>query len=51
MALSQTVQCHHVTAYLENVTRVGLELRQLLAAVDQIVHAFPESTHKHVRID
>ncbi len=46
MQLSQTVQQHQVSGYLDQVTKVGTELRQLLASVDRLVHAFPESTHK-----
>ena len=36
------------TNHLENVKNVGLELRKLLSAVDGLVPAFPESTHRQV---
>ena len=36
------------TNHLENVKNVGLELRKLLAAVDGLIPAFPESTHRQV---
>ena len=39
------------TNHLENVKSVGIELRALLAAVDNIVPAFPTSTHREVSID
>ena len=48
MSLSQVVQHHQTSEYLENVKRVGIELRQLLAAVDHLVPAFPASTHRKV---
>ena len=37
------------TNHLENVKNVGIELRALLAAVDNIVPAFPTTTHREVR--
>ena len=36
------------TNHLENVKSVGIELRALLAAVDNIVPAFPTTTHREV---
>ena len=36
------------TNHLENVKNVGIELRALLAAVDNIVPAFPTTTHREV---
>ena len=38
------------TNHLENVKSVGIELRALLAAVDNIVPAFPTSTHREVSL-
>jgi len=35
---------------LENVRRVGLELRSLLAAVDALMPAFPPTTHRQVEM-
>lgn len=37
--------------HLENVKRVGIELRALLAAVDNIVPAFPTATHREVNLE
>ena len=37
------------TNHLENVKNVGVELRALLSAVDNLVPAFPTSTHREVR--
>ena len=51
MSLSQVVQQHQATEYLEHVKRVGIELRQLLAAVDHLVPAFPPSTHRKVTLE
>ena len=36
--------------HLENVKSVGIELRALLAAVDNIVPAFPTATHREVNL-
>jgi focal adhesion kinase 1 len=36
------------TNHLENVKNVGIELRALLSAVDNLVPAFPSSTHREV---
>ena len=38
------------TNHLENVKNVGIELRALLAAVDNIVPAFPTTTHREVSL-
>ena len=46
----QGIQQHKSSHYLDSVKKVGLELRRLLAAVDQIVPAFPVSTHRQVNI-
>ena len=32
------------------MTQVGLELRELLAAVDRLIPAFPQNTHRQVEI-
>ena len=37
------------TSHLENVKNVGVELRALLSAVDNLVPAFPTSTNREVR--
>ncbi|XP_059088260.1 focal adhesion kinase 1-like isoform X3 [Tigriopus californicus] len=50
MALSQNVQQRKTSLYLDNVKRVGLELRHLLAAVDHLVPAFPTPSHKKVEM-
>ena len=36
------------TNHLENVKNVGIELRALLSAVDNLVPAFPATTHREV---
>jgi focal adhesion kinase 1 len=46
MGLSQGVQAHQAHLYLDLVKKVGLELRELLAAVDRLIPAFPSSTHR-----
>ena len=48
MTLSQSVQQRQFSQYLDNVKKVGLELRHLLAAVDFLVPAFPSASHKQV---
>ena len=48
MCLSQSVQQMQASSYLDNVKRVGVELRQLLAAVDFLVPAFPAASHRQV---
>ncbi len=48
MSLSQSVQQQQAGFYLDNVKRVGLELRQLLANVDFLMPAFPSSSHRQV---
>lgn len=50
MSLSQGVQAHHTNLYLDLVKKVGLELRELLAAVDRLIPAFPSSTHRQVEM-
>jgi len=50
MALSQGVQAHQANLYLDLVKKVGLELRELLAAVDRLIPAFPSATHRQVEM-
>jgi len=50
MSLSQGVQAHHTNLYLDLVKKVGLELRELLAAVDRLIPAFPQNTHRQVEM-
>lgn len=50
MTLSQGVQAHHANLYLDLVKKVGLELRELLAAVDKLIPAFPAQTHRQVEM-
>ena len=50
MQLSQSVQSQVSTQYLENVRNVGVELRELLANVDRLMPAFPQNSHREVRI-
>merc|ERR1719445_869896 len=50
MALSQGVQAHQANLYLDLVKKVGLELRELLAAVDRLIPAFPSNTHRQVEM-
>ena len=50
MALSQGVQSHQANLYLDLVKKVGLELRELLAAVDRLIPAFPSNTHRQVEL-
>merc|ERR1719348_2807993 len=50
MALSQGVQGHQANLYLDLVKKVGLELRELLAAVDRLIPAFPSTTHRQVEM-
>lgn len=50
MCLSQGVQAHQANLYLDLVKKVGLELRELLAAVDRLVPAFPSQTHRQVEM-
>ncbi|XP_044263167.1 focal adhesion kinase 1 isoform X6 [Tribolium madens] len=50
MALSQGVQQSHADQYLDLVRRVGLELRGLLASVDEIVNFFPTSAQREVEM-
>ena len=49
MSLSQCVQQTDSTRYLDAVRRVGVELRQLLANVDQLMPAFPQASHRQVK--
>ena len=49
MCLSQSVQLQYANKYLENVKKVGIELRQLLAAVDYLIPAFPQASHRQVK--
>ena len=50
MSLSQSVQQQQSSQYLDNVKKVGVELRQLLANVDFLMPAFPSSSHRQVRL-
>ena len=50
MALSQGVQAHQANLYLDLVKKVGLELRELLAAVDRLIPAFPSNTYIQVEL-
>eukprot|EP00090_Calanus_glacialis_P040090 TRINITY_DN6986_c0_g1_i1.p1 TRINITY_DN6986_c0_g1~~TRINITY_DN6986_c0_g1_i1.p1 ORF type:complete len:1244 (-),score=268.91 TRINITY_DN6986_c0_g1_i1:950-4681(-) len=50
MSLSQGVQAHQANLYLDLVKKVGLELRELLAAVDRLIPAFPAATHRQVEM-
>ena len=43
------MQGHQSEQYLENVRKVGVELRQLLSAVDLLVPVFPTPSHRQVR--
>ena len=43
------MQGHQSEHYLENVRKVGVELRQLLSAVDLLVPVFPTPSHRQVR--
>ena len=49
-ALSQGVQAYQANLYLDLVKKVGLELRELLAAVDRLIPAFPSNTHRQVEL-
>lgn len=44
------VQQNLFSEYLELVTKVGLQLKDLLSSVDRLVPLFPESAHKEVSI-
>ena len=44
------LQSHQSEHYLENVRKVGVELRQLLSAVDLLVPVFPTPSHRQVRM-
>ena len=46
MALSQGVEKAYATEYLDLVRNVGVELRSLLGAVDQMSASFPAQCHK-----
>lgn len=50
MSLSQGVQQSHADQYLDLVRKVGLELRNLLSSVDEIVPKFPSSTHREIEM-
>ncbi|XP_060536517.1 focal adhesion kinase 1-like isoform X2 [Cylas formicarius] len=50
MSLSQGVQQSHADQYLDLVKKVGLELRSLLASVDDIVGAFPCAAQREVEM-
>lgn len=50
MTLSQGVQQSHADQYLDLVRNVGLDLRALLASVDQIITLFPSSAHREVEM-
>lgn len=48
MTLSQNI--HSVSAYLDNVRAIGVQLRQLLANVDHLMPAFPSQSHRNVSV-
>lgn len=50
MSLSQGVQQATADRYLDLVKRVGIELRALLASVDEIVGAFPAPAQREVEM-
>ena len=50
MDLSRGVQTGHVQRYLDLVTAVGYELRELLAAVDRQVVSFPPAAHREIEM-
>lgn len=50
MALSQGVDKSQAAEYLDLVRNVGIELRTLLGAVDQISVSFPAQCHKEVEM-
>lgn len=50
MSLSQGVQQATADRYLDLVKRVGIELRALLASVDEIVGAFPTPAQREVEM-
>ncbi|XP_074035838.1 protein tyrosine kinase 2 Fak isoform X3 [Leptinotarsa decemlineata] len=50
MSLSQGVQQAVAEQYLELVKKVGIELRSLLASVDEIVSAFPVAAQREVEM-
>lgn len=50
MTLSQGVQQATADRYLDLVKRVGIELRALLASVDEIVGAFPAPAQREVEM-
>ncbi|XP_068893109.1 focal adhesion kinase 1 isoform X8 [Tenebrio molitor] len=50
MSLSQGVQQSHAYQYLDLVRKVGLDLRGLLASVDEIVNFFPPSAQREVEM-
>ncbi|XP_072390034.1 focal adhesion kinase 1 isoform X2 [Diabrotica undecimpunctata] len=50
MSLSQNVQKAVADQYLDLVKKVGVELRALLASVDDIVPLFPSTAHREVEM-
>ncbi|GFR18243.1 hypothetical protein TNCT_500511 [Trichonephila clavata] len=50
MSLSQGVQLGRLEDYLELVKQVGLHLRNLLAAVDEIVSSFPVWSRREIQM-
>ncbi|KAG5900576.1 hypothetical protein JTB14_022881 [Gonioctena quinquepunctata] len=50
MSLSQGVQQAVAEQYLDLVKKVGIELRSLLASVDEIVSAFPSTAQREVEM-
>lgn len=50
MALSQGVQQSHADQYLDLVRKVGLDLRSLLASVDEIVTSFSAAAKREVEM-
>ena len=47
--LIYVIQGQQSEQYLENVRKVGVDLRQLLSAVDLLVPVFPTPSHRQVR--
>ncbi|XP_076329625.1 focal adhesion kinase 1-like isoform X4 [Tachypleus tridentatus] len=50
MQLSQGVQRGKASEYLDLVKHVGLELRSLLASVDELIPQFPVDSHKEIEM-
>lgn len=50
MSLSHGVQQSDADRYLDLVKKVGIDLRSLLASVDEIITLFPTSAHREVEM-